>query len=52
MKQPDAKKHLEISLVKSGVRILAGVAIIIGSPVACGMLLIIAEALGIAEELV
>jgi hypothetical protein len=52
MNQPDAKKHLQISLIKSGVRVLAGVALIVGSPVAAGILLIIAEGLGVAEELV
>lgn len=52
MNQPDAKKHLELSLVKSGIRIVAGLALIFSSLAACGLLLIIAEIVGIAEELV
>lgn len=52
MEQPDARKHLIISLVKSAVRILAGVSLIFGAFVLAGFLIIGAEILGIAEELV
>ena len=59
MKQPDPKKHLYISLIKSGVRISAGLALACGGWLemnpylqAGGLLIIFAELLGIAEELV
>jgi len=52
MKHPDPKLHLQLSLVKSGVRILAGGALILGSLAYCGVCLIVAELIGIAEELV
>ena len=51
-KHPDAKKHLYVSLAKSFIRIVAGVCLVVGFPVWCGVGLIIAEALGIVEELV
>lgn len=47
-----SKGHFYVSLVKSLIRILAGIALIYGSVFAAGVLLIIAEMLGIAEELV
>jgi hypothetical protein len=46
-----SKKHFYISLVKSGVRIVAGIALVLGSFVTAGVLLIVAEGLGILEEL-
>lgn len=49
---PDPKLHLYISLVKSGLRLGAGTALIYGELVIAGGLLIAAELLGIAEELV
>jgi hypothetical protein len=49
---PDPKKHLYISLAKSAIRIVAGVCLIVGLPVWCGIGLVAAEALGVAEELV
>lgn len=52
MKHPDAKKHLYVSLAKSFIRIVAGVCLVVGFPVWCGVGLIAAEALGIIEELV
>jgi len=52
MKHPDPKLHLQLSLVKSGIRILAGGALLFGSLWYCGICLIVAEAIGIAEELV
>jgi hypothetical protein len=47
-----SKGHFYVSLVKSAVRIAAGAALISGSLVVCGALLITAEILGIIEELV
>ena len=44
--------HFYVSLGKSAIRILAGAAIIYGSLVIGGALLILAEVLGIVEELV
>jgi hypothetical protein len=44
--------HFFVSLGKSAIRILAGAAIIYGSLVIGGALLIVAEVLGIVEELV
>jgi len=49
---PDAKKHLYVSLAKSFIRIVAGVCLVVGFPVWCGVGLVVAEALGIVEELV
>ena len=46
-----SKAHFYISLVKSGIRIGAGILFIRGSIVGGGALLIAAEILGIAEEL-
>lgn len=48
---PDPKTHLYISLVKSLIRIVAGAALIGGFIVWAGILLILAEVLGIAEEM-
>ena len=47
-----SKGHFYVSLAKSLIRILAGVAFIYGSMYAGGALLVVAEMLGIAEELV
>ena len=52
IKQPNPKKHLYVSLVKSGFRIGAGIALVRGQLITAGALLIFAELLGIAEELV
>lgn len=49
---PDPEKHLKLSIVKSVVRILAGASIVIGMIIVGGVLLIVAEIIGIAEELV
>jgi hypothetical protein len=49
---PDPIKHKYISFVKSGVRIAAGAALCLGMIWWAGALLILAEILGIAEELV
>lgn len=47
-----SKGHFYVSIVKSAVRIAAGVALIMGAFVITGALIIIAEVLGIVEELV
>ena len=47
-----SKGHFYVSLVKSVLRILAGTAFCWGFIFAGGMLLILAEGLGIVEELV
>jgi len=56
---PDPAGHLRLSLIKSGLRIAAGVAFMMAAVtfttvavVVGGFLLILAELLGIAEELV
>jgi len=45
-------KHFYVSLVKSVIRIAAGVQLIYGNMVIAGGLLIVAELLGVLEELV
>ena len=49
---PDAKKHKIISLIKSGIRIVACVALAYYEIQLAAILLALAELLGIAEELV
>jgi hypothetical protein len=51
-KHPNAVWHLRISLAKSLIRIVAGCALVMGELVVAGGLLILAEILGIGEELV
>jgi hypothetical protein len=51
-RHPDPIKHKYISFAKSGVRILAGGALCIGMIWYAGALLILAEVLGIVEEIV
>ena len=51
MKQPNPKIHFYISLIKSGLRIIAGGAFVYGCLIGGGILLIIAEVLGIFEEI-
>ena len=46
-----SKKHFYISIVKSLVRIVAGVELCFGNFVVAGTLFIVAEVLGIVEEL-
>ena len=50
MKDP-GKFHFYVSLAKSMIRIGAGVALIMGSILWAGILLIAAEVLGIVEDL-
>jgi hypothetical protein len=49
---PDPIKHKYISFAKSGVRIAAGIALCLSMFWYAGSLLILAEILGIAEEMV
>lgn len=49
---PDARKHQLISFAKSGIRILCGIFLCANMYISAGVLLIVAEILGIAEELV
>jgi hypothetical protein len=49
---PDPRWHRNISFVKSGLRILAGTALCFNAYLSAGVLLILAEVLGIVEELV
>ena len=47
-----SRGHFYVSLAKSAIRILAGVALINGEFITAGGLLILAEILGVVEELV
>lgn len=47
-----SKGHFYVSVAKSVVRIAAGVFLVLGNFVAAGLLIVIAEAFGILEELV
>jgi hypothetical protein len=47
-----SKGHFYVSLAKSGLRILAGANLMFGHFYIAGILLILAEVLGIVEELV
>lgn len=49
---PDPKWHLRISILKSLLRFGAGIYLVIGNLALAGILFILAEALGILEELV
>lgn len=44
--------HKNVSFAKSGLRILAGLSLVFGGIVLAGLLLILAEGLGILEEVV
>ena len=50
--QPDPKLHRNISFVKSLLRIVAGVSLCSSNFVIAGVMLVLAEVLGVAEELV
>ena len=50
--QDTSRGHFYVSLVKSALRIIAGVFLIDGNLLVAGSLLILAEGLGIVEELV
>jgi hypothetical protein len=47
-----SKGHFYVSLAKSGIRIVAGVFLALGNLPLAGGLLILAEGLGIVEEIV
>ena len=44
--------HYNVSMAKSALRVGAGVALVFGSLVPAGVLLILAEVLGVVEEMV
>ena len=50
-KESKSSRHFYTSLLKSGVRIFAGIVLAIGGLGLAGILLIVAEVLGIIEEL-
>lgn len=52
LQYPNGKKHLYVSLVKSAVRIIAGGCLITGNLLMAGVCFILAEVLGVVEELV
>jgi len=55
MKQPDPKRHFQLSMIKSAIRIVAGGALcLLGNTwlIVAGVALIIGELVGIAEEMV
>lgn len=52
MEHPNPKSHLKWSLAKSSLRILAGTFLVGGYAIIAGLLLVVAEILGIAEEVV
>lgn len=52
MKAPSIDGHFYVSLAKSGLRIIAGVLLLTSNIVAAGVFIILAEVLGIIEELV
>jgi hypothetical protein len=47
-----SKGHFYVSLVKSAIRVFAGIALINGNLMLAGALVIAAEVLGVVEELV
>lgn len=49
---PNPEWHFRLSILKSLLRIFAGMALVKGSIQACGVLLVIAELVGVAEEIV
>jgi hypothetical protein len=51
MKQPDPSMHFKISIAKSILRIAAGSVLFVDMIHLAGILIILAELLGIAEEL-
>jgi hypothetical protein len=50
-KESKSNKHFYTSLLKSGVRIFAGIVLATGGLGLAGILLVIAEILGVVEEL-
>ena len=52
MEHPDPIKHKWISFAKSAIRIVAGAVLFVDMIHLAGLLIILAEVLGIAEEMV
>ena len=52
MNHPDAKKHQIVSFIKSGIRIAGYLLLAVDMLVACAVVLILSEVVGIYEELV
>jgi hypothetical protein len=52
MKQPDPKLHQRISFVKSAIRIIAGCNLAVGNIFFAGTMFVVAEMLGVIEEVV
>lgn len=52
MKGIEMEGHFKVSLVKSAIRVAAGVALISNLVVVAGVLLIVAELFGVVEEVV
>ena len=52
VKHPDAKKHRDLSFIKSGIRIGACLGALTGSVVFLAIGLVVAEIVGVYEELV
>lgn len=50
-KESKTNRHFTISMIKSAVRIAAGIDLALGNIWYAGVLLIIAEVLGVVEEL-
>lgn len=50
-KESKSNRHFIVSLIKSAIRIAAGIDLALGAIWYAGMLLVIAEILGIIEEL-
>lgn len=50
-KESKTNRHFTISMIKSAVRIAAGVDLALGNIWYAGVLLVIAEVLGVVEEL-
>lgn len=51
MQTPNPQTHFQISIIKSIFRIIAGIALCMTNFIGAGICLILAELLGIAEEL-
>lgn len=47
-----SKGHFYVSLAKSGVRVVAGITLCYGELVTAGVLIVLAETLGIIEEII
>lgn len=50
-KESKTNTHFWISLVKSGFRFGAGIQLILGNIISAGILFVVAEILGVAEEI-